>query len=150
MNIYKNEKPDKFHGSQEEWERYIEPRKKTFFQKPFTYHAYIADSENIQRIDHFQKCIKDGVLPDDETLSWIACSFERYINGPSLTLDSAFGLKSKTKKGTPIEQYKSALKSNDLLNIMARNLVENKNISQVKAAEMALNELKKRNRTPKL
>ncbi len=135
-----NKRPDWFTGSQEEWETHLSSQQKTFVQRPFVYHSYIKDSQNVQKINHFIKCIKNGRLPDDETLSWISCNFENYIKGTSLSLDSAFGLRSKPKKGNSAEQYKKEIERNELLNTMASILVEDKKISKIKVAEMALNE----------
>lgn len=133
-----NEKPDWFHGSQEEWDQHIKLRKKAFMQHPFSYRSYIKDSENIQKIKHFVKCIKQGDLPDDDILSWMADKLELYTEGRSPELDRAFGLLSKPKKGNPVAQYNAEIEKNGLLNEMAEILVKDESISKIKAAEIVL------------
>lgn len=132
-------KPNWFKGSQKEWDKHIASISKTYVQRSFSYHTYIKDSENIQKIQHFVKCIEQGELPDDDTLSWISDNFNRYLNKKVLTLDSAFGMKSKPKGGNPIDQFNTEVEKNVLLNRMAEIIVTD-NISQVKAAEIVLRE----------
>lgn len=89
-----DKKPEWFEGTQEDWEKHMLSMKKSFVQRPFAYHSYLQDTESLQRIMHFVKCIKQGELPDNETLLWMANSFERYIEMESKRLKKAPSLLS--------------------------------------------------------
>jgi len=138
MGTKRNNKPEWFTGTQKQWKDYIQSREKTFFQRTFIHRSYIKDTENIQKIMHFVECVQDGDMTDEATLFWIADCFKKYIDGKALYLDSAFGLRSKPRKGNPAEQFTYDKKMNSLLNTMAEILVENKKITQDRAAEMTL------------
>lgn len=135
------DKPSWFTASQEKWLEYIKFGTRSFFQRRFSYHSYITDSESIQKIKHFVDCTKNEELPDQEVLKWISDNFEQYLNGKSLSLESAFKLKSKPKKGNPAQQYQKDKDTNELLMCMAKRIVNNSNkYSQEEIADQALNE----------
>lgn len=138
-----DKKPGWFHGSQEEWEIYDLSTRKSFKQRPFRYYSYFPESKELQRVLHFIKCIKNGDLPDDETLLWVADTFDSYVDAKSTRpqqskegLEEFFGIKAVSGYYTNIERH-------PILNKMAEIFVEIGEENKNNQEEVALMALKK-------
>ncbi len=143
-----DKKPEWFNGTQKEWKLHIRSMKKSFIQRPFAYHSYLQDTEGLQKIKHFIKCVKRGELPDNKILLWMAESFERYIEKESTRLpktpssfEESFGMPPIPKAGSPVKRYNKAYDNHQLLNAMAEILVENEGIGQDEAAHQAIKKI---------
>ena len=64
------------------------------------------ETEPFEHILYASQAFLSGALPEAETLCFVALSLDKYIRGEGkLSLDEAFGLKSKPKIGNPAKQY---------------------------------------------
>jgi hypothetical protein len=92
--------------------------------------------------DHICYCSQaflSGALPDAKTLEYVAIAFNKYVTRVGeISLDEAFGLKSKPKAGNPSRQAAQHLKMNNLLATMAQLRGGDPKLSLAKSAEMAL------------
>lgn len=75
---------------------------RTIYGGEFFHRKGIKKSEPIQKLIHFADCIHHGILPDGEVMAFMADALTEYLEGNKLTLDSAFALKAKPKKGNAI------------------------------------------------
>lgn len=79
---------------------------RTIYGGDFFHRSGIKKSEQIQKLIHFADCIHHGILPDGEVMVFMADAITEYLEGNKLTLDSAFALKAKPKKGNAAKHYK--------------------------------------------
>lgn len=87
------------------------------------------------KIYYGSQALMGGALPDAETLEYIALSLNKYIRKKGeISLDEAFGLKSKPKAGNPSRQFANEIDINNMLFDMACIRRDNPNISIEEAA----------------
>jgi hypothetical protein len=88
-----------------------------------------------EKIQYTRSALLTGALPNAETLEYIAISFDKYISQKGqISLDEAFGLKSKPKAGNPSRQYANKTTINNMLFDMACIRRDNPNITIENAA----------------
>ena len=103
-----------------------------------------TDLSPFQRIQYCSQALLQGALPDAETLEFVAVAFNKYViqkdeeepEKEKLSLDKAFGLKSKAGVGNPAKQYAHDNKVMGLLFDMSVLRIENPDMSLEKAAEI--------------
>ncbi|SLM46777.1 protein of unknown function [Nitrospira japonica] len=99
----------------------------------------LCDGTPLDRIKFCFQALAFGALPDAETLEYVVASFSKYVNSDgTLSLDEAFGLKSKPKAGNPVRQAIRKNAINGLLFSMMCARYQNPRLSLEKAAEGAI------------
>lgn len=104
-----------------------------------------TDLSPFQRIQYCSQALLQGALPDAETLEFVAVAFNKYViqkdeeepEKEKLSLDEAFGLKSKQRAGNPAAQYAHHNKLMGLLFDIAMLRTDNPNMTIELAAEHA-------------
>jgi len=100
--------------------------------------ATLGKPSPFHRIQYCSQAFFAGALPDAETLEFVAIAFNKYVCAEgALTLDEAFGLKSKPKAGNPARQAAHNNKVGLLLFDMAM-IRANTKMNLEHAAEAAL------------
>ena len=98
-------------------------------------HKLVPNPSPFNRIQHFSQAVLSGALPDVETLRFVVTSLFKYEQrAGSISLDEAFGLKSKPKAGNPARQYSQNNRLQDLLCRVAAIRVDNPELTLNAAA----------------
>lgn len=101
--------------------------------------AKLDEDSPFHRIKYCSQAFLSGALPDTKTLEYVAIALNRYVSREGkLSLDEAFGLKSRPKAGNPARQAAQQRKMNNLLADMARMRGCDPKLTLAKAAEIAL------------
>ena len=102
--------------------------------------AKLNKSTPFHQIQYCSQAFLSGALPDAETLEFLAIALSKYVNAEgALSLDAAFGLKSKPKAGNPARQFAYNNKIGYLLFSMAMMRAHNPKMTLASAGEAALN-----------
>ena len=106
---------------------------RTIYGLSFFHRTGIKDSENLQKLSHFVDCINDGILPDGDVMIWMAEAIHEYLEGKKQTIDSAFSLKAKPKKGNAAKHYNEDVQLFEKILTMFL-FMEDKKLNQQEAA----------------
>jgi len=91
------------------------------------------------QIEYCAQALLSGALPDVESLLFVAIALNNYVTREGeLSLDEAFGLKSKPKAGNPSRIAAQHQKMTNMLGRMSMMRGGNPKMTLAKAAEIAL------------
>jgi hypothetical protein len=101
--------------------------------------AKLDEDSPFHRIKYCSQAFLSGALPDAKTLEYVAIALNRYVSREGkLSLDEAFGLKSKPKAGNPSRQAAQNQKQINILGNMAMLRGFDPKLTLAQAAEIAL------------
>jgi len=95
-----------------------------------------TDDSPLSRLEYFEAALLMGALPDADTMFFVGDAIYKYVDGKgAISLDQAFGLKSKQKVGNPSKQRATSQQLGNLLYAMACYRVDNPGATLADAAE---------------
>lgn len=101
--------------------------------------AALDGDSPFHRIRYCSQAFLSGALPDAKTLEYVAIALNKYVTREGeISLDEAFGLKSKPKAGNPSRQASQYQKQTNLLGDMAMMRGCDPKLTLAQAAEIAL------------
>lgn len=99
----------------------------------------LDEDSPFHKIRYCSQAFLSGALPDAKTLEFVAVALNKYVTREGeISLDEAFGLKSRPKAGNPSRQAAQNQKQTNVLMDMAMMRGCNPKLSLEKAAEIAL------------
>src|SRR5262249_1299621 len=92
-------------GADPEYQKRCEPTGVAATRNQFNDPDRAFDPNDLTWMEGFHSALRNGVFPDVTALVYVANAFRTYVDAAGeLSLDEAFGLKSRQRKGNPSKQ----------------------------------------------